>query len=794
MLERFGAQAAIALQTSHMVTREQRDLERLSTLHKISRYIQVSKDLSKTLHVLLTGVTAGYGLGLNRAAVFFVEGQGKFLVGKSGIGHFEDRLAREDWARDQDYGVNDFATYIEMLEQNALPETPVGREIENLRISLDDSQADLFATVLDERIPRRIGREDWHRLPESFIEAFDPSDTLAIIPLVVADHKLGLLVADNWVTRAPITDEDLNVLHTFANAAATAAHNVKLLDEHRVERERFHTLFQASQVWSLSHDSSHDPREALKKIIGQPPIAADAAWVRVILIDKAGQPSNQIFGGTEKKFDLKGSIRPAGISMQVMNSGEPVIIEDTSLTRDRINPFLIRERIKAALCLPFTLHGKTIGVMWINYHQPRTFHPYEIEALQLYVNHAAVAYDNARRMDELIGLHEVAKAMAVAFNPGERGHEQAWRTTVDHVHQTIVEKARELFKADSSTLWSYDYHHQNFLPNELRADGIEDADLRVFRDEEPDPNGTTYTVLNHGWLPVEDTADERHEFIRPKMRDRLQTSGVRSFQGIALKVGEEPVGVLYVGYKNPRSFGEADRSSIENFATYAALSLKNARLVDQVIATKRATEVLAQASVLSDHTSSLQSVADATLKGVECDAVVLYAYDQRKNAFSYPPIHAGVRYGKRAWPGTKVPETSMVYDIIKNDDLLIVDDVAEREEFNRRFSREEDIKACVAIPLKVGTDHEKVGVMFINYRVHERFHERFRFRAEEIANIQLFADQAAVALRNWQVFGQTERRRKEQEALGSLSKAFLETADVPEMMRHSARTAGNCST
>lgn len=772
MLERFAAQAAIALQTSRVVTRDNRLNDQLSVLHKISQYMQSAKELPKLLHVLLTGVTAHYGLRFNRAAVLFLEGREDVLVGKLGIGHFDEKLAREDWARDQQYGVNVFAHYVKMLEQDALPLTPLGKKIKKLRIPLGEMSNDHFSRVMREKVPNIVEQHQWPDLPLEFLDLFEPSPQVAVIPLEVPERSFGILVVDNKFTREPITSDDLKLLHTFANAAAVAIHNIELLRENKTARERLESLFTASNALI----SSDEPHRVLQDIVEQLPAASDSAWVRIILIDERGQPWKQIFGGTKNKFGLKDSIRPNGISLQVMRTGAPVVIEDSNRARDRVNPFLLEAGIGAALCLPFSLHGKSVGVMWINYHEPRTFQQSEIKALQLYVNSAAMAYDNARRVEGLVDLQDAVHKMMFTCDPGV--HPASGKTTVEKARQAIVETAQRLFSADSCTLWSYDAGRGKFLPNELHAIGIPEADLKVFRDEEPYPNGTTFTVLNDGWLVVEDVADARYTFLRSEMREYLQRSGVKSFLGMRLMVGEEPVGVLYVSYKKPRDFSDQDRQRyMESFAAYAALSLKNARLADQVITARRSNYMFTRDLVLGDHDESLESIAEAIRQVVDCDAVVLYAYDAKKQKFNYPPKHARVKYPQRAWPGTEVPPNSVVYGIIDGDESIVVENVHEDERFHHRFANEEDIASFVAIPLKAGTKRDKAGVMFLNYR------KPHRFRADELSSIILFADEVAVAMRNWQVYENQKRQRLEQEALVKLSKEFLETDNAQETMK-----------
>jgi GAF domain-containing protein len=80
----LAAQAAAFIEKMELHELTQRRLEeitrrerQLTILHKLSDYIQAAGDLDKILRVVLTGITAGYGLGFNRAALFLLDEENK---------------------------------------------------------------------------------------------------------------------------------------------------------------------------------------------------------------------------------------------------------------------------------------------------------------------------------------------------------------------------------------------------------------------------------------------------------------------------------------------------------------------------------------------------------------------------------------------------------------------------------------------------------------------------------------------------------------------------------------------
>jgi GAF domain-containing protein/nitrogen-specific signal transduction histidine kinase len=493
-------------------------------------------------------------------------------------------------------------------------------------------------------------------------------------------------------------------------------------------KEAFASLLQASTMLV----SSKDPEQTLHDVVEQARAAAAALWVSVILVDELGYVEKLILAGLEKPIDLDQVIRPNGLSMQTVRTGKIQVIEDTEKERARVHPNTFREGVGAMLCLPLSLMGKRIGIMWICYDEPRSFTEDEIQALQLYVNKAAIAYGSARQIRELEHLHQAAHKLASAAG-------------LEEVLLQIAKSAREVLAAHSAVIWSYDEVHNAFLPDQMVADGIDPEHLSLFRGDELRSGGTTEIVMERGYLAVTDIDDPAFSFLGPTghgLRGRIRA---RAFQGIALCVGEERLGVLYVNYERARAFGAEQRATLEAFAAQAALSLKRVRLLDQVRQARDAAATAAEMSVLGELEPTLNAIVEGTQKTVRSDAIVLYTYDQNTDTLRYPPRMLGVWDTLTPAKFTEVPRNSFIFDMLRSDKPYIVNSTLADPIFKgRRFAVQEEIKSCIVMPLRVGD--RRVGVMFVNYRSPHHFTD------DEVAYIDHFANQAAVAIRNVQLY------------------------------------------
>ncbi len=758
ILERFAEQASIALQTSRLMSQEQRIFAPLAILHKISDYIQAAGDLDKILHVVLTGVTAGYGLGFNRAALLLLDERREDLAGRMGIGHLDETKAREDWVRDQKEGVYDFRKYLDLLEQDALSRTPMDERIRGLQLPIESAVVDVFSQAVLERHPILVTQDQLTGLSDSFVEAFEPALPLVVVPLVTRDEVIGLLVADNKFTRSPITPEDIESLLTFANTAAIAIDNTQLFHEAKVARERLRSFYEASNALV----SSRIPEQMLQDIVEQACVAADASGVSMILIDHTGRARYLVAVGTDEQFDINEVIRPNGLSMQVIREGKPKIIGDTTEQRDRINPSVFRRGIAAALGLPVSLEGKRIGVMWVHYDRPRHFSEHEIDSMQLYVNQAAIAYDSARRIKELEHMRQAAEALAGAAG-------------LQEVLEQIVQGAQEVLEADSAVIWSYDAVRARFILANSVAAGIPVELWTEFRKEGPRRGGTADTIMERGWVGVTDVDDlQQYGFLGKSTRKLLAQTGGQSFQGIALTVGEETLGVLYVNYNRPRTFSEEEQETAWTFANHAALALKKAKLLDEVSKARNAAQVVAEITALEDLQSTLGSIVKRTRDVLGCDTVTLYTYDQDRGEFGFPPAMVGVKHRGKVLEAGKVIAQSVVHNILVLDDLHDTDNTVTDSLMNGPFVEREGIVSSAGIPLVVRGC--KVGVMFVNYRTQHRFTD------DELTNIRLFAHQAAVAIRNAQLYEQVQSRARLLGAAAKVARGATSILDEDQLL------------
>ena len=193
-----------------------------------------SLDLDGLVRAILTCVTAGPGLGFNRAALFLSDEDDDQLVATMAIGPSSADEAHDTWTR----LATPPRTLDELLQMPAPDQkSEFQRALEGLAVPLNGRSGDggdpLLAAFRERRIVK-IRDDDLAALPTGLREVFDGSEVVCV-PLVAKDRSLGLIVADNAFTREPIDEQRIQLLELLAQLAGLALDNARMYRQ--VERQ-----------------------------------------------------------------------------------------------------------------------------------------------------------------------------------------------------------------------------------------------------------------------------------------------------------------------------------------------------------------------------------------------------------------------------------------------------------------------------------------------------------------------------------------------------------------------------
>jgi signal transduction histidine kinase len=212
----------------HSDSRLERKVGELSLLCELGKVLTSALKLEEVLGIVLTAVTAGQGLGFNRAFLLLVDHSGTALEGRMALGPSNAEEARRIWdslsAKDQSLE-EVLRSYRSTLKKE---DAQINLAVRQLRIPLSQQHNPLVRSMLEKRA-LVVSREQAE--PEHDLFRILQSDTLAVAPLMSEDKMLGAVVADNLITGKPIEDEDVKLLFICAHHASIAIEKYELYHE-----------------------------------------------------------------------------------------------------------------------------------------------------------------------------------------------------------------------------------------------------------------------------------------------------------------------------------------------------------------------------------------------------------------------------------------------------------------------------------------------------------------------------------------------------------------------------------
>lgn len=243
----------------------------------------------------------------------------------------------------------------------------------------------------------------------------------------------------------------------------------------------------------------------------------------------------------------------------------------------------------------------------------------------------------------------------------------------------------------------------------------------------------------------------------------------RSMLLIPIKLDNNIVGVISADMDGLGGFDEQDNILLEVLAMQAGIAIQNVNLFQkehtQALALSELNRIAQQLIAIeesSDIKNLLKRIAEVAKKVLNADLIELYEYNTKKKKFVLPQITVGEKL-KTSFI-EEIFADNAVWQLINYPDPLFEENVKNNpifadpysggkgENSQERFIIREKIKSTAAIPIRI--NKESIGLMFANYREYQTF------STEKKELIQLFANQAAIAIKNARLYNEVIRRRQ----------------------------------
>ena len=242
----------------------------------------------------------------------------------------------------------------------------------------------------------------------------------AICVPMLEDGRLWGTLSVFDVKKREWTTDDQRVLATLGNQGVVAVRNAELYDNNQRSIWELKNLQEALQAAT----STLDINEVLQKVL-EGAANASSAQIGCLALEESGRLVLKGGFGTDSQTAEKLALGLGGdICKDVMASAKPYMaaMEIESGNDSPLNP-------RAVLCIPITLRGKPIGVLFLaNYQVGHAFTPDHRSLVTELAAQAAVAIDNARLFKDreeviLASLEALANAVD-ARDPYTAGHSE----------------------------------------------------------------------------------------------------------------------------------------------------------------------------------------------------------------------------------------------------------------------------------------------------------------------------------------------------------------------------------
>jgi GAF domain-containing protein/DNA-binding response OmpR family regulator/anti-sigma regulatory factor (Ser/Thr protein kinase) len=627
----------------------------------------------------------------------------------------------------------------------------------------------------------------------------DPLGTVLTVPLLRAGELLGVILIYRHEVR-PFTDNQIALMETFADQAAIAIENARLLSELQAKNadltEALEQQTATAEILRVISGSPTDVQPVFDTIAQNARRLCDAGSAQVVTYDGELMRLQSLDSMNAEQTEALRSVFPMAPHMgsaagRAVMTRQPVHILDLRKDPHYSMRVVAGAGLATVLAVPMLRDGSPIGS--VNVHvwgTPRPFSDKQITLLQTFADQAVIAIENVRLFKELEARNSelrVALEQQTASSEILRAISR-FQTDVQPVFDAIAAKALDLCRA--TTGWVYRFDGE--LIHIAAAHSLRPEAVEVVRQSYPMPpsrgGATARAVLSRTIVYIPDIRED-HEY---RLETLAQAADYLSVLAVPMLLESKPIGVVVVTGAEAAAFSQRQIELLQTFADQAVIAIENARLLSELQArTGELTRSVKELQALGEVSQALSSTLDLEtvlntivsranqLAGTDGGSV--YEYDERSEAFHLRATdnldEEVVVLARR----TPVPRREGVLGrMAVTREPVQIPDIGEESEYHsplRDVLLRTGTRALLAIPL-LREDH-LIGGLTVNKKTPGEF------SPQVIDLLKTFAAQSALAIQNARLFREIGDKSRQLEAADRHKSEFLAN------MSHELRTPLN---
>jgi GAF domain-containing protein len=399
------------------------------------------------------------------------------------------------------------------------------------------------------------------------------------VPLMRSGQPIGVLFLGRREVE-PFSDDQVDLVSTFADQAVIAIENVRLFEEVQARTEDLAESLQqqtaTADVLKVISRSTFDLQAVLDTLVESVTrlCEADHAW----LFQREGDHFRfaASFGhGTEVHSRIRDYFLPREVpidrgSITGRSALEARVVHVPDVLADSEYTWNEAQKIggyRAALGAPLLRDRKVVGVIFVAKTVPQPFTTKQIELVSTFADQAVIAIENVRLFDEVrTRTSELSQSVDELRALGEVSQAVNSTVNLETVLNTIVAKATQLSGTDAGAIYVFDQAAQEF---HLRATyGMDDAIIAEIKDRR----------IHIGETAIGEAVEQRISIQIPDIQndpntpvlDVIVRAGFRALLIVPLLAADRTVGALVVRRKR---LGEFPKHTVDLLQALAVRQL-----------------------------------------------------------------------------------------------------------------------------------------------------------------------------------------------------------------------------
>ncbi len=455
------------------------------------------------------------------------------------------------------------------------------------------------------------------------------------------------------------------------------------------------------------------------------------------------------------------------IAGQVVKTGEPILIATSDEKKLKVKTGYL---VKSLLTVPLKVQDKVIGVLSVdNLLVDKAFTENDEYLLSALADYAAIAIDNARlyeeerrQTEELAGLHQISQAMSAL-------------TDIRQVYEHLTERIGILTGVEMCGVLLYD-EEENALVSRLPFYGVPEEVIHSYRIPIPKDSEFWRIWQEEEYFICNDVLNDPL-VAEVGLSDLALLTGVQATLFALMTVSNRRIGVVQASNKLDGSpFNEEDAHLLCIFANQAAAIVENARLFKET--ERRFTESMALLELGKEMTTLLpleellQVIVQSLMKIFpHANKVFLHLLDESSGKLR--PMASSKKRFVDSRAGAMAVGEGIAGQALQRNETIYVPDVSN----DRRFvtlDPSASFKSLLVAPLTIGG--KGIGALTIDSR------ELRAFTPDDERIVTTFANQAAIAIQNAQLYTLEQTRRQVADTLLEMGKVVSSSLELDEVL------------